>query len=242
MDFSYYSYQKMIRMLQIHHYQFCGYDNYEQYDRCVILRHDIDNSLPAALELANLEDSMGVHSTFFVLVTSDFYNVFSKESREILESIQGMGHFIGLHFDEAVYGNNMSNDQMINAIKSEASILAASIKQTVKYVSMHRPSKALLDENLYIPGMINSYGKVFFRDFKYLSDSRCHWREPIEDIVQSEQYDRLHILTHAFWYHEQNQTLSETIEAYLRKGNVDRYEHMLNNITDLPRIINKGLL
>ena len=89
---------------------------------------------------------------------------------------------------------------------------------------------------------VNSYGKVFFRDFKYLSDSRCHWREPIEDIVQSEQYDRLHILTHAFWYHEQNQTLSETIEAYLRKGNVDRYEHMLNNITDLPRIINKGLL
>ena len=51
--------------------------------------------------------------------------------------------------------------------------------------------------------MINSYGQTFFHDFKYLSDSRRRWREPVEEIIRSGTYDRLHILTHAFWYHKQ---------------------------------------
>ena len=39
-----------------------------------------------------------------------------------------------------------------------------------------------------VPGMINGYGKVYFKEFKYLSDSRRWWREPVEEIIESGQY------------------------------------------------------
>lgn len=107
----------------------------------------------------------------------------------------------------------------------------------VSTVSMHRPSRAILDADLTIPGMINSYGKTFFHDFKYLSDSRRRWREPVEQIVASEEYERLHILTHAFWYHETEESITDSVGRFIRAGNRERYSQMKDNITDLESIL-----
>ena len=61
---------------------------------------------------------------------------------------------------------------------------------------MHRPSKDFLEMDLEIPNVINSYQKKFFNDFKYVSDSRMSWRENVEEIVDSEKYSQLHILSY----------------------------------------------
>ena len=63
---------------------------------------------------------------------------------------------------------------------------------------MHRPSRWVLEADLKIPGMVNSYGKEFFQDFKYVSDSRMRWREDVMKYAIEKAYPRLHILTHAF--------------------------------------------
>ena len=105
------------------------------------------------------------------------------------------------------------------------------------HVSMHRPSQATLESDLQIPGMINSYGQTFFHDFKYLSDSRRRWREPVEEIIRSGTYDRLHILTHAFWYHKADESITETVSAFIRSANAERYGQMQENITDLASIV-----
>lgn len=52
--------------------------------RCVILRHDIDNSFSQAVKLTELEVEEGVRSTWFVLPRTDFYNAFSKAGTEAL--------------------------------------------------------------------------------------------------------------------------------------------------------------
>ena len=96
-----------------------------------------------------------------------------------------------------------------------------------------------LEADLQIPGMVNSYGQTFFHDFKYLSDSRHRWREPVEDIIRGGEYDRLHILTHAFWYHEEDQDITESVGDFIRSANAERYAQMLENITDLPLIIER---
>ena len=89
----------------------------------------------------------------------------------------------------------------------------------------------------YPVGHSDSYSSTFFNDIKYLSDSRRRWREPVEGIIASEEYERLQILTHAFWYSENEKGLHDTISDFINRANRDRYECMLDNFTDLQGIM-----
>lgn len=237
MEFTYVAYRKLLSLLREQDYMFRGYHDYWNASRCVILRHDIDNSLSQAVKLAELEAKEGVSSTWFVLLRTDFYNVASKAGQEALRHIQSLGHEIGLHFDEASYDPALGSDQVVENITKECGLLSALLGTEVSSVSMHRPSKTTLEADFAIPGIVNSYGKAFFHDFKYLSDSRRRWREPVLDIVCAGEYDRLHILTHAFWYHEKEEDIVETVGRFIRSANLERYRQMAENITDLPSIM-----
>lgn len=247
MDFTYAAYKGLIALLREKNYAVCDYHDHTQHPRCVILRHDIDNSLSQAVRLAELEAENGVKSTYFALLRTDFYNVASKAGQNALHRILSLGHEIGLHFDEMAYTpergiGSYASSSTEELILREASILSDICERPISTVSMHRPSKETLDADLKIPGMVNSYGKTFFHDFKYLSDSRRRWREPVEDIIRSGEYDRLHILTHAFWYHDREETIGQTVGAFIRSANAERYEQMMENITDLPSILPKEAL
>lgn len=232
--FTYEGYKELVGTLKVAGYRFTNYQDYGQYPRCVILRHDIDNNIGKAVKLAELEAELGVRSTYFVLMTSDFYNPASKNSLEGLQHIQQLGHEIGLHFDEMAY-NHL--EDVPSAIQREARILTDIIGLPITTVSMHRPSPKTLEADYSIPGIINSYGKVFFKDFKYLSDSRRRWREPVLDIIRSRQYDRLHILTHAIWYNEKEEDIHDSIKKFVCSANQERYCQEKENIKDIESIL-----
>lgn len=181
----------------------------------------------------------GVTSTYFVLVTSDFYNVFSRKSYDGLKRLISNGHTIGLHFDEVCY--DLIKTENIEVVKEkileEADLLGRAIGRKIEIVSMHRPSKLVLTADICIPGMINSYGATFFKEFKYLSDSRRRWREPVDELIVSGKYERLHILTHAIWYKEKEMDIHETVSGFINEGNHTRYQYMKSNITDLESIM-----
>ena len=240
MQFTYAAYRELLKQLQDHGYGFATYHNYEKSDRCVILRHDIDNSIEAAIPMGRIEAERSAPSTFFVLLTGDFYNPASQKSLASLRELQAMGHEIGLHFDEVAYGN--TDIPVETLIHREADILSDILGTPVTTVSMHRPSKKTLESDLKIPGLVNSYSKTFFRDFKYLSDSRCRWREPVMDIIQSEEYARLHILTHSIWYHDEAQGIEDTVKSFILSAKRERYMQMMNNITDLNSIVSEDIL
>lgn len=237
MKFTYEAYRGLLALLREQGYAFRDYHNYEDAPRCVILRHDIDTNLNQALKLAELEAEEGVRSTWFVLLRTDFYNVASKAGQAALRCIQALGHEIGLHFDEVAYVPALGQDEVVQNIIKECGLLSALLETHVSTVSMHRPLRATLDADYQIPGIVNSYGKTFFHDFKYLSDSRRRWREPVLDIIRSGNYDRLHILTHAFWYHETEKDITQTVGAFIRSANRERYRHMAENITDIGSIL-----
>lgn len=236
MNFTYSDYRKLIALLRDNGYTFANYHNFEKHKRCIIMRHDVDNSLSQAVRLAELEKECGVQSTFFVLLRTDFYNAASASAQKILHRILELGHEIGLHFDEMAYDGG-SGEDMIRRILWEKEMLSALLGTEVTTVSMHRPSKTTLDANWQIPGMVNSYGEMFFHSFKYLSDSRRRWREPVENIICAGEYDRLHILTHPFWYHDEEKTITESVEAFIRSARHERYLQMAENITDIDSII-----
>ena len=66
----------------------------------VILRHDIDLSLDAALRMAELEADAGAGATYFLMTGSVFYNLGSEEGERALGRLRELGHRVGLH---AVY-------------------------------------------------------------------------------------------------------------------------------------------
>lgn len=203
-----------------------------------ILRHDVDFSLEMAAEFAEFEQSLPepVRSTYFVLTTSDFYNPFSKAGVGAIRRIIASGHEVGLHFDEAQYVAQGSW-ALIPPLLTEAERLAQVSGRPVKTVSMHRPSAMTLEANLEIPGMVNSYSECFFKEYKYLSDSRMCWRENAEAAVRSGRYERLHILTHPFWYTPAREDTRTKLLSFIRRGMEDRYFQVKENFRNLDEFV-----
>jgi hypothetical protein len=208
----------------------------------VILRHDIDFDIGKALKLAKIEAEKQIQSTYFILLNTNFYNVFSSETNKTIKEISKLGHEIGLHFDETRYfdlGMVPSPDKLIPIIQKEAALLEQIIEQPITSVSMHRPSREVLDANISIPDIVNSYSQTFFKEFKYLSDSRHNWREDAEAIVSSGQYERLHILIHPFWYTEEITSCRDKLFSFITSGNLSRYHDVNDNFRDMGEYIKR---
>lgn len=238
MKFTYTEYQKILSSLWEHGYKFKGYENYCDSDKTVILRHDIDISLDRAIRVAEIESKFGesigeeIRSTYFILISSDFYNPFSQQSISAIMKIRELGHSIGLHFDEKKYFQNdslWSEDVIIEYILLEKALLEKMVGFEISTVSMHTPSKKTLNANLEIPGLINSYSEEFFKEFKYISDSYHRWRENVWDVIATEP-DRLHLLTHPFWYHNTSYTRAEVFNHYISQGKQNRYNLIEKNV------------
>jgi hypothetical protein len=72
----------------------------------VTIRHDMDSDLAASVEMAKLEQRVGVSSSYFVLHTGPYYCYFDGRTVYRYEgmaqyylSIQECGHEVGLHID-----------------------------------------------------------------------------------------------------------------------------------------------
>lgn len=236
--FSYDGYRSLLNALVEEGYEFCGYDDWGNVEKPVILRHDIDYSLTRALPIAELEVSQGVRSTFFVLVRGDFYNVFSKDSEHVLRKLVDMGHSIGLHFDETLY----DQDEQIKSILRESAILEHIAGVKIESVSMHRPSSQVLEGDWNIPGMENTYAQEYLKDFKYLSDSRMRWREDATKAIRSGLYPKLQVLTHPFWYRERALCLPDMLEEFVENARNERVAALDGNFSHLGEEIGDAVV
>ena len=206
-------------------FEFTDYLDYSRHPRPCILRHDVDFSLQRAVEMARFEAGLSieqeVRSTYFVLLNSEFYNPVSPQSRDAFAELKALNHHIGLHFDTTVYGGDLEPDVFAERVQEEAARLSRIVGTEVQSMSMHIPSQAILDADLRIPGIINTYGEPFFHGFTYLSDSELRWREDPVATVSSAPLSRLHLLTHPLWYSERVETLEEKLLALLARADHD---------------------
>lgn len=238
MRFTIDGYVELLKLLRENNYNIADYQDFQKYKRCVILRHDVDFDLQQALSMAKVEYQYRVKSTYFILLTSNFYNIYSCRNRRIIAEIQNMGHTIGLHFDEMAYPKDAGiADKIEQDIRKELCILSELVEKDIIVFSYHRPTKRILDANIKLQGIVNSYGTLFFKEFKYLSDSRMNWREPVLDIIQSNQYSQMQILTHPFWYHEKEKHMREVISEFLNRAGMERYSELKENFTNLKDVI-----
>ncbi|SDD99437.1 hypothetical protein SAMN04488126_102260 [Bhargavaea beijingensis] len=236
MEFTYSSYEHLIELLKSKGYFFSDYFNYKEIERPVIFRHDVDFNLYKALKIAELEKKHEIKSTYFILISSSFYNVYTKESFDIIKQIKMLGHDIGLHFDEKKY--DVHNYEELNRyVQKEKYLLENLIDEEVSVVSMHRPSRFILENDINFPNILNTYSNTFFNEFKYTSDSRMSWREDILSIVEENHEDRLHVLTHPFWYSNKKENIKEKLMDFINNANKERYLQLSDNFKDIQEFI-----
>lgn len=180
-------------------YQAVSYDRSRPDAAHLILRHDIDMSIDAAVEMAEVEAAAGVASHYFVLLRSELYNPFSKNGLKGLRRILTLGHDVGLHFDASLYGN--SEVELDEAAERECSVLEHMLDRRVTVITFHRPAKALLNRAAPLARRLHGYQPRFFRDIGYCSDSRGGWHHdhPLAHTSVAKK-TALQLLTHPIWW------------------------------------------
>lgn len=168
--------------------------------RACLLRHDVDFSPHRALKIALIESNIGVYSTYFVYVHSNFYNLFESENVSIFRKIFELGHQIGLHFDPHFY--KLQPDDFSGITKwmnYEKHMLEEILDLQIFAFSLHMPGINGWENFNYdfFVGMVNTYGKRIQGNFFYCSDSNGYWRfSRLYEVLEKGEYEKLHILTH----------------------------------------------
>jgi len=203
-NFSYKNYKNIINVvnskLPIVDFKDVTFDT----EKFCVLRHDIEFSVDRALELANVESSLGVNSTYTVQLRNNTYNALSEKNIKAVKEIKNLGHHIGLHQNPP----SMSDDELTDYILKDIETLEHYYGFEVDRYAFHRcgSNPTLLKKYVEVPDKINCYAKEFFHYFSgerpedlrihYLADSNHMWKygHPLD----FNNINKLQLLTHPF--------------------------------------------
>lgn len=169
-------YSDFLQRLRADGYEFRGFADAPE-DGEVVLRHDVDLSLEAALEMARLEADHDVQSTYFVLLTSPLYNPMEREARERLRRIESLGHDVALHFSTHAYpelDRRPPAEAVESRVEDELDVLSGLVGRAPRTVSFHIPPEWLLGQSFQ--GFQSTYAPEYFEDVTYVADSTQRWR------------------------------------------------------------------
>ncbi len=188
-----------------------GYFEGEPRDGDLILRHDVDLSLDAALRMAELEAGAGARATYFLMTQSVFYNLQSHEGDRALARLRELGHRVGLH---AVYPHARLDGRFDPV------------------VAWHNPDPQYMGEP--IEAAINVMEEPWFSPATYRSDSNQHWRSGCpHDDLRAGAFPWLQLLTHPEIWAYPGDTMGQTMRAMLAAERERRLEQLAADRIDL---------
>jgi len=169
----------------------------------VLWRHDVDFSVHRALRMAQIESDLGLSSTYFLLLHSQFYNLLEASVRDLAVEIRELGHQIGLHFDAGYHGGGGSLADLEHRAGWERDLVSETVGAEVATLAFHIPEVTGVAgvEDDTIAGMVNAGGRSLRERYSYVSDSNGYWRHRrLPEVLQDGSEERLHVLTHPGWW------------------------------------------
>ncbi len=209
-DFSLTHYRELLRAAKEGGYRFAGFDRAPG-PGDLLLRHDVDLSLEAALEMAEVETAEGAWSTWFLMTRSVFYNLASAEGERTIASLRALGHRVAHH---AVWPH-LDLDERFDAV-----------------VAWHNPDPEYMWDE--IAGATSVMRAPFFDPDRYRSDSNQHWRHGCpHDAISAGSFEWLQLLIHPEIWTFPGETMGETMRAFLEADCATRLEHLRADRIDL---------
>jgi hypothetical protein len=208
--FSLAHYRELLAAAREGGYRWAGFDA-DPEPGVVILRHDVDLSLAAAVAVAEVEADEGAWSTWFLMTRSVFYNLASPEGELAIEQLRELGHRVAHH---AVYPH-VDLDERFDPV-----------------VAWHNPDPEYMQAP--IEGAVNVMVPPFFDAEHYRSDSNQHWRHgcPHEELAAG-KFEWLQLLTHPEIWAFDGSTMRESMESMLDADRAARLEHLRADRIDL---------
>jgi hypothetical protein len=209
-EFSLAHYRELLEAARVGGYRFAVFDR-EPREGDLLLRHDVDLSLEAAVELARLEAEAGAHATYFLMTESVFYNLGSAVGQAALATLRGLGHRVGLH---AVYPS-LTLDERFDPV-----------------VAWHNPDPEYM--RAPVAGAVNVMQDGYFDPATYRSDSNQHWRSgcPHEELAAG-RLPRLQLQTHPEIWAYEGATMGLTMRTMLNAEKERRLDQLRADRIDL---------
>lgn len=208
-------YRELLEAAKAGGYRFAGFDRPPR-EGDLILRHDVDLSLDAAVRMAEVEAEHGAWSTWFLMTRSLFYNLLSPEGERALARLRALGGRIGHH----ALHPHVDLDERFEPL-----------------VAWHNPD--LSYQHLPLEGATNVMSPPFFAPERFRSDANQTWRFrdregrcPHAELARGE-LEWLHLNIHPeIWVYE-GETMRQTMEAFLDADRRRRLEHLRSDRIDL---------
>jgi hypothetical protein len=225
------NYRKLLELAIANNFQFISFsDNFVSERKDIIWRHDVEFSPNIALDMAKIENELGVRTTYFFQIHSEFYNIFERYFSDILKEIQSLGHYIGLHFDSHYY-SVQTVEELDKYIKIDKDYFENVFNIKLEVFSFHNTTPFILNcENFLYGELINVYSSFFKKNYKYCADSTGYWRyEILDEVLCDPKTMHLHVLVHdAMWAKE---VLSPRKRIYKSiQDNADRIKNQYDKI------------
>jgi hypothetical protein len=162
------AYRDLVRQAKTAYWSFGSFlDPVAADRRTIYLRHDVDYSLELAVELAELNSGLGVRGTFFVQLRAQFYNAFERTEARRLQRLRALGQEVALH-----HVLDQQSPPRPEDVSRDFELLRSLVPEATPAFSWHQPPAALLEAGDFeVAGLVNAYGRRFFREMPYLSDS-----------------------------------------------------------------------
>jgi hypothetical protein len=201
-------YARILQAIAEGGYRYAGFDRDPQ-PGDVLLRHDVDLSLEAALAMAELERAFGARATYFLMTESVFYNLASPVGVEAIERLRDLGHAVGLH---AVWPRVQLDDRF------------------ERVLAWHNPDPE------YMRAPVDGVANVMEDRFaaSYRSDSNQHWRQgsPRDDLAAG-RFEWLQLLVHPEIWVFDGATMGETMRSLLDAERETRLGYMRHDRINL---------
>ena len=203
-------YREILRAAREGGYRFAGFDGPPAHGD-LLLRHDVDLSLEAALAMAELEAEENATTTYLLMTRSVFYNLASREGEAALGRLRALGHRVGLH---AVYPH-ADLDERFDRV-----------------VAWHNPEPAYMSAP--IDGAVNVMEETYFDPATYRSDSNHLWRSgsPHEEL-RAGAFPWLQLLVHPEIWVYPGETMGRTMGAMLDAQRAQRLAFLAEDRIDL---------
>jgi hypothetical protein len=201
-------YRELLEAARAGGYRFAFFDRPPE-PETVILRHDVDLSLDAAVAMAELEAEAGAAATYFLMTRSEFYNLDAASGEAAVTRLRELGHRVGLH---AVWPR-VDRDERFDPV-----------------LAWHNPDPEYMRQP--VDGFVNVM-EAPWADV-YRSDSNQHWRQgcPHEELAAG-SFERLQLLTHPEIWVYPGATMRGTMLAMLDAEHERRLEQLAADRIDL---------
>ena len=224
-------YREIVQLAKDQGFQFILHkDEFVPERKDIIWRHDVEFSLDIALKMAVIEHGLGVKTTYFFQIHSEFYNILERYMSDILRDIQLLGHHIGLHFDSHYY-DVQDEETLERTIRQDKKYFEAVFGLELDTFSFHETTPFILScQKDFYCDMLNVYSGKIKSNYQYCADSTGFWRyEILDEVLLDPKVQHLQVLTHDAMWSERVLSPRQRVRSSIQ-ANADRVKAQYDDI------------